>query len=400
MTAEPDVARLSAVIEHLAALDRPSASAGEREAAEWLRDAFAAQGCAARVETETAHGTFWWPLGLLCAGAALAGLAAGRSERARGPAAVVGALAAAGIADDVSAGPHLLRRLLPRRSTFNVVAEAGDPSAAETLVFSAHHDAARGGFIFTPELVTVAADRFPGWFAKQQTSPQIMRLVAAGPALVALGALAGVEPLRKLGTLIAAGSTAAFADIGTRHVVPGANDNLSSVAVLVELARLLREEPGSGVRVLLVSTGSEESSMEGMRAFMRRHRASLAPARTRFICLESVGSPQLIVIEGEGMLKMRDYPAAMRDWLAARAQDAGTPLRRGLRLGLATDGLIALRAGYLTATLASVTEYKFPANYHTHRDVPRNLVYDTIVAATRVCLEAVRAGQAGRWPAG
>ena len=53
--------------------------------------------------------------------------------------------------------------------------------------------------------------------------------------------------------------------------MPGANDNLTAVAVLLELARLLREQPVEGVRVLLVSTGSEESFMEGMRGWVRRH---------------------------------------------------------------------------------------------------------------------------------
>ena len=43
------------------------------------------------------------------------------------------------------------------------------------------------------------------------------------------------------------------------------------------------------------------------------------------------------------MLRMRDYTPAMRDWLAACAERAGHPLRRGLRSGFATDALIALQ---------------------------------------------------------
>jgi len=172
--------------------------------------------------------------------------------------------------------------------------------------------------------------------------------------------------------------------------VPGANDNLSAVAVEVELARLLRDRPVRGVRVLLVSTGSEESFMEGMRGFMARHAASLPRERTRFVCVESVGSPELIVIEGEGMLRMRDYPEAMRELIDTAARRAGVPIRRGLRLGLATDGLIALRAGYPTATLASVTRFKFPANYHSLDDTAANVEYDTVRDATAVCERIVR----------
>jgi hypothetical protein len=385
LVAMPNVTRLRATIEHLAAIDRPSASDGERRAAEWIRDELRALGLEARVEAERAHGTYWVPLGLMTGAAAVAGLAGGRLG-----AVLVGAATAAGIADDVTAGPHRFRRLLPHRTTYNVVAEAGDPDGDRTLAFVAHHDAAHGGLVFTPQLMTWFADAFPAWFERQNTSPQVMRLVVAGPALVALGALARRRAIRRTGTALALISTLSFADIAARRVVPGANDNLTGVAALVELARLLAERPVRGVRVLLVSTGSEESFMEGMRAFARRHFPALPRERTEFVCLDSVGSPQLIVVEGEGMLAMRDYPAHMRDRVAAAAERAGVALRRGLRLGLATDGLIALKAGYPSATLGSITKYKFPSNYHSQRDVPANVDYETVRDAVAVCERLVR----------
>ena len=385
----PDVARLRATVEHLASFDRPSASEGERRAAEWIRAELAALGAPARVEEERAVGSMPLPLGLLSAAGVLAALGGRRT-------AAVGLLAAAGIVDDVSGGPHVLRRVLRHRSTWNVTATAGDPEAEETLVFVAHHDAANGGLIFRPELTRLIADAFPRWYARQQTSPQMMRLVAAGPALAALGALSGLQSLRRVGLTLAAGSTLAFLDIGTRTVVPGANDNLTAVAVLLELARALRDEPVRGVRVLLVSTGSEESFMEGMRGWVRRHGPALDPARTRVVVLETLGSPELILLEGEGMIWMNDYDPQLRDFLAESAQRAGEPLRRGLRLGFATDALSALRAGLPAATLASCDEYKMPANYHSQRDIPRNVNYETVASAARVAEAAIRTAASAR----
>ena len=174
-------------------------------------------------------------------------------------------------------------------------------------------------------------------------------------------------------------------------MVPGANDNLAAVAVLVELARLLPSEPpGHGVRVLLLSTGSEESFMEGMRGFVARHQHFLAPERTRFVVLECIGGPEPILLEGEGMLRMRDYSPAMHDWLAACGERVGRPLRRGLRSSFATDALIALKAGYPTAVLAAIDEYKLAPNYHPQRDVAAHLDFGTVTACLEVCLEAVR----------
>ena len=245
-------------------------------------------------------------------------------------------------------------------------------------MFVAHHDAANGGLIFRPELTRLVADTFPAWYERQTTSPQMLRLVAAGPALAGLGALAGGGLLRRLGATVSALSALAFLDIGTRTVVPGANDNLTAVAVILELARLLREEPVRGVRVLLVSTGSEESFMEGMRGWVRRHGPGLDPARTRVVVLETLGSPELILLEGEGMIWMTDYDAGVRELIADSARRAGVALRRGLRLGFATDALSALRGGLRVATLASCDEYKMPANYHSQRDIPRNVDFGTV----------------------
>jgi hypothetical protein len=380
---EPDLARLRATVEHLAGFDRPSASEGERRAAEWIREQLDSLGVPARVEEEPAVGSMALPLGLLSA----IGLAAGLGRRRT---ALLGLLAAAGIVDDVSGGPQVFRRLLPHRSTYNVVGTAGDPDAEDTLVFVAHHDAANGGLIFRPELTRLVADLFPAWYARQSTSPQMLRLVAAGPALAGAGALSRWSLPRKLGAFISAGSTLAFFDIGTRTVVPGANDNLTAVAVILELARMLSEEPVGGLRVLLVSTGSEESFMEGMRGWVRRHGPGLDPARTRVVVLETLGSPELILLEGEGMIWMTDYDDGVRDLIADSARRAGVALRRGLRLGFATDALSALRGGLPAATLASCDEYKMPSNYHSQRDIPRNVDFRTVGAAVRVAEAAIR----------
>ena len=154
---EPDVARLRATVEHLASFDRPSASDGERRAAEWIRGELDALGAPARVEEAPAVGSLALPLGLLSAAGVLAGLGGRRT-------AALGLLAAAGIVDDVSGGPHLFRRLLRHRRTYNVTATAGDPDAGDTLVFVAHHDAANGGLIFRPEPNRLVADTFPEWY--------------------------------------------------------------------------------------------------------------------------------------------------------------------------------------------------------------------------------------------
>ena len=278
------------------------------------------------------------------------------------------------------------RRRLPQRPTWNVVAELGDPEAARTVVFMAHHDAAHSGLVFHPALPRAGMRAAPKLHERANQSVPIIFGVFLGPVLLALWGLLGWRWLKRCGLFFSLGATAAMANIGASSVVPGANDNLSAVAVLVALAHELSGNPPGGVRVILLSTGSEEGFMEGMQAFGRRHFAELDRRTTEFVCLECVGSPQLCVVEAEGMLRMRYYPDSSRDALARAGAAAGVELRRGLRTVAATDALIALRAGYPTCTLGGVDETKFPSQYHWPSDTPENVDWSSIEAAVEVCL--------------
>ena len=130
--------------------------------------------------------------------------------------------------------------------------------------------------------------------------------------------------------------------------------------------------------------------MEGMQAFRRRHLHELDLRRTEFVCVECVGGPTLTMLEGEGMLRMRDYPLEMRERLMSAARAAGVPISRGLRTVAATDALVLLRAGCRVVTLASIAPTKLPLNYHWPNDRPEALHWETIADAAAVCEEFIR----------
>jgi hypothetical protein len=379
-------------IRELCGFERASASGGERRAAERIAARLRDHGARAVVEEERAHGGYWWPLGLanmLAAGGAAAARRGGVRARLLG--ALAAAVGAAAVWDEVSGGSLWFRRLLlPHRSTWNVVAETGDPGAKRAVVLFAHHDAAHSGLVFHPALPRIVPRIAPRLHARATHTVPILYAVWLGPALVCAAALAGARRLLAAGASLALAATATLANIGASGVVPGANDNLSAVGVLLAVAEELVRGPLEGLRVVLVSTGSEESFMEGMRGFARRHFREFDRARTAMLCLECLGGPILVVLEGEGMLRMRDYPPQMREALADAAALAGVPITRGLRTVAATDALIALRAGYDVATLASVDYTKFPLNYHWPTDTPEALHWQTVEDAIAVCTQFLR----------
>ncbi|HET8980811.1 MAG TPA: M28 family peptidase [Solirubrobacteraceae bacterium] len=387
-------------VRQLAAMERPSASAGEHRAAELIAERLRALGCRARVEEEEAHGGYWWPISLPNAAAAGAGLLAAARRRRPATRALLAAVAAGCgwvIWDDLGHGARWFRRrLLPTRSTWNVVGETGDPDAAQTVALIAHHDAAHSGLVFHPALGRVGPAIAPGVHARSSHTFPILYAVWAGPVIVAAGSLLGIRGVVRAGIVLSLGAVAAMADIGRARVVPGANDNLTAVGAVLAVAEALREQPLAHLRVLLLSTGSEESFSEGMQGFARRHFPHMDRRSTEFLCLECLGSETLSVLEGEGMLKMRDYPRHMRDALADAATRAGVRIARGVRTVAATDALVALRAGYPVATLVSVEPTKLPRNYHWPSDTPDGLRWRTVEDAIATCESflRVRAGEA------
>ena len=380
-----DTAELREIVEHLASFERPSASDGERRAALWIADRLRDLGHAAEVEAEPAHGTYWWPLGIFSVVAGVAGVI-----RSRLLGLVAGVATALGVWDELGLWWRRSRFFLPKRTAWNVVGRAGDPDAHEVVCVIAHHDAAHSGLIFDQTSTRKLAARNPEFIARARHWPMILWLVFIGPVLVALGSLLRDRGVRLTGALFAFGSAGAFADIGLRKVVPGANDNLSGVAAMLGAARSLAERPVDGVRVLLVSNGAEESFEEGMAGFVRTHEHELPRDRTWFVVLDTVGSPQLVLVEGEGMLTMSAYDAELKDVMEAAGRDAGADLLRRHWNAFGSDALIGLRTGYRSALLASFDDAKLPSNYHSPTDVPENVDYDRVADAAAVVDATVR----------
>jgi hypothetical protein len=322
------------------------------------------------------------PIGLACAAAA-AGSRVGRRA-----AMLAGTLAALSVGDDLEIGRRPLRRVLPQRTTTNVIAELGPDAPTRTLVVHAHHDAARTGIVFHPGIAKLTARIAGPAIERLGGTPAPMWGAATGPALVALGAALRRRRLQRTGEALCAGYAAAMLDIANRPPVPGANDNLSGVAVLIALADALAEAPLRRLRVLLLSTGSEESFLEAMVGFGARHFPALAPETTTFLCVESVGSPQLMLLSGEGLLRLHRYPPDLIELLTGLAD--GIHLHEPFRYRLATDGQVPLRAGYPTAVISSMDWYKAPSNYHWPSDRPANLDLASIAGAARLAERLAR----------
>lgn len=378
-----ETAAVRAVVEQMATLERGAGSEGERQGAQVLAEHLERAGALVEIDEASFRGANYARLLLPLAVVGLLGnRLVRRGRRLRGSA--LAALVAALIVDDAENGRRPWRRLVAReRATQNVVAEVGDPGAERTLVVLAHHDAAPTGLFFDQGLQRWLAKRFPAFLAARDEALPIWYPVIAGPVLTMAAALSGSRVVARLGALFSLLAAAAGADLSRHRIVPGANDNLSACGALVALAERLRDV--KDLRVLLACCGAEEVLQGGIYGFVEERLRPLDPARTWVVNLDTIGSPELILVEGEGPFFVHRFDSGLCDLV----DRAGGGVRRGCIARASTDSIVPSRAGYPTALLCSwEPDTKLMTNYHLMTDTPEHLHWETIERAVDV-VEAV-----------
>lgn len=172
------------------------------------------------------------------------------------------------------------------------------------------------------------------------------------------------------------------AHLDTVAVAPGAEDNASGVAVLLEVARVLR---GSGPVVLVAFGGEEPRGPGALHHFgSRRYVAAMSPRQRRHLramaSLDRVGVGSTVPVAAAP-----GATTAVRDELARTARRLGIPARVGV--DDASDHESFADAGLAAARLGS-TPY---AAYHSADDLPRVVSRDQLGRVGRLLLGWLRA---------
>ena len=87
---------------------------------------------------------------------------------------------------------------------------------------------------------------------------------------------------------------------------PGADDNGSGTALVLDLARRLKENPPANVEVFFAWWGAEEVGLFGSRQFVRRFHDQLDTSKLYLINADCVGVGELLTVHtGQGMIRRR-----------------------------------------------------------------------------------------------
>jgi len=206
---------------------------------------------------------------------------------------------------------------------------------------------------------------------------------------------------------------------------PGANDNASGVAVLLELARhfrSLKTPPPFSMR--FVAFGAEELGMLGAKAYLERHQSELQNCELLFN-IDTVGGDKAIFAETRGGVRgvpkkpESQLPKDLNDkatndldgrwmllgpdqrplllssnvpeWLRAAVSDAGKDL--GLEItaanGMGSDHRVFMQAGIVATNIAISG-----AKTHSPEDMPESVSADSLEKAARIVSAVVE--KAGR----
>jgi Zn-dependent M28 family amino/carboxypeptidase len=196
-------------------------------------------------------------------------------------------------------------------------------------------------------------------------------------------------------TLILLVGVFTLTDIELSAVVPGANDNASGVATVLSLTEELGADPPANLDVWVVLTGGEECLQEGMRSFVRAHRADLDTETTYFINVDTVGHGTVRFEAAAGWVVTYELDRRLVELCNAIAtadrQDSNRYQARPLVHWLAGDSMPPRIAGFPATAITCLNDLNYVPGYHTPNDTPDHVDPAALDRAHGFALELVRA---------
>jgi len=179
---------------------------------------------------------------------------------------------------------------------------------------------------------------------------------------------------------------------------PGADDNASGVAMMLETARSLATAPTPPRRsILFIGFDLEEAGLYGSRYYAANPPIPLEKVAL-FITADMIGRSLGGVCDGRVFIMGSEHVPALRPWIAEAAEN------RQLTVGLlGADLLVLNRSDYGPFRSRKVPFLFFSTGespaYHTPNDVPETLDYATMTEISRtICRVVERAANAPNVP--
>jgi hypothetical protein len=363
----------------------------ERRAADMLAGRFRGIGRRAEIEPFFCHPQYAI-VHLVHAALGVAGSLLATVQPAAGFALVL--LAAGSTYLDLNTRLYLVRSLLFRRVSQNVLSPGDNPEAPARLILTAHYDAARTGYIFSK-----ASDRIRRLPERVRLGLGPFRLffwLGLAPLLSILGArMAGLDAtwlsaVQAIPTIVLIVAGFLLIDIALSGIVPGAYDNASGVAAVLSAAEELTADTPENLDVWVVLAGAEESFCEGSRAFVRARRKQLDRENTAFVNVDSVSYGGIAYEVSQGAVISLPHDRQLIE-LCEALSSAGAGEARPIRHPLLDDALPPRVRRMRSITIRTTdADGNLAPWYHTHEDVPERVDGTALTRATAFVVSLAR----------
>ncbi|MBS3938005.1 MAG: M20/M25/M40 family metallo-hydrolase [Peptococcaceae bacterium] len=274
-----------------------------------------------------------------------------------------------------------ISRFIPKGQSQNVIARHPQGSGAQ-VVLVAHLDSSKAGLNFSPKMVKNFRVSFLAMVGSMFVAPLLLLIASIyGGAWYYVALIPCLYLLTICATLL-------HREIWNFYT-PGANDNASGVAAVLEVAERLKENLPSDIDLTVLLTGCEESGTYGMSRFLDASGSEYRNAW--FINLDNIGRGTVHYMAGEGMFPVyRSSPEILAACQAVAAARPALAVRQGVYNLLSTDALPALRRGYRAISFLSLDDEGLLPNWHWPTDTVANVDVATVEKAVEFVSELLK----------
>ena len=276
---------------------------------------------------------------------------------------------------------HWLDFLFPNKPSWNVIGDV-EPmeTATSTIIIAGHMDSVK---------------EFKWWYRLKQTGAVLSVIAGIQISLLGLYALLAVFITAAWFSyiwwlfLLLTPVLIVFYDMHGKEVVDGASDNLSGVAVAVEMAKIFSVNKLKNTRVRVISFGSEEAALRGSFAYAKKHKQQLLDEKAFLFNLDSMKDLEHLTVVSSEINTLVFYKNEYLQ-LVENAFKATNTAYKKLPLGVgATDASAFHIHGLPAIAVIGMDSEHLDPTYHTRLDKIECLNPETMEAMKRVLVNFI-----------
>jgi hypothetical protein len=174
------------------------------------------------------------------------------------------------------------------------------------------------------------------------------------------------------------------------EVVDGAIDNLSGVALALEMAKVFSVAPLQNTRLRIVVFGSEEVSLRGSEAYVQANKASLMQEKATLLNIDGIKNDRCISILSGERNTLAEFPKDLVHKMEEAFSRCQVPVKVvKLPVG-ATDASSFALAGLPALSVIGIDTTQYDPTYHTRLDTLDNLDPKGLEAVRNVLIQFIK----------